>query len=225
MNYYSSDWHFNCANIINFERTQFKTIQEHDAFLYSRLAAQLSKMTSKDNFYFLGDFGDLSYLNIFNNCAANVYFILGNHDAASDINRIAYWVTEVFEYPIYLSQKLILSHFPQNVWPSQINIHGHLHGAKLNSANHLNASIHVTNYQLLNDKHINTIFSKIPKFNSRFLYEPYADMYQFIQNKEDVIMDKDGNIDLSASRVLQKLNAEKRKNEGSNYQPYTGGLN
>ena len=58
----------------------------------------------------------------------------------------------------------------------------------------------------------------------RFLYEPYAEMYRFTQPKEDVIMDRDGRIDLSASRTLQRIHTEQRKQENNNYQPYTGGL-
>ena len=58
----------------------------------------------------------------------------------------------------------------------------------------------------------------------RFLYEPYAEMYKFTQPKEDVIMDKNGRIDLSASRLLQRINTEKRKQENNPYIPYCGGL-
>ena len=33
-----------------------------------------------------------------------------------------------------------------------------------------------------------------------------------------------GRIDLSASRLLQRINTEKRAAAGNGYQPYTGGL-
>lgn len=42
-------------------------------------------------------------------------------------------------------------------------------------------------------------------YNRRFLWEPWADKYQFAQKKEDVVYDKDRNIDLAASRVIQRL--------------------
>ena len=54
------------------------------------------------------------------------------------------------------------------------------------------------------------------------MYEPFAAWYQFTQSKEDVIMTPDGVIDLSASRLLQKLNTDRRILEGLNYQPYHG---
>ena len=59
--------------------------------------------------------------------------------------------------------------------------------------------------------------------NGDVLYEPFADMYKFTQPKEDIIMDRNGYIDLSASRLLQKINKDKRDANDS-YQPYTGGL-
>ena len=97
-----------------------------------------------------------------------------------------------------------------------------MHSAKLQDINHVCASIHVANYHPITDKHLDSIFVKLPKFNRRFLYEPWANDYQFIQPKEDVIMDYSGNIDLSASRLLQKFNTDRRFSEGLNYLPYHG---
>lgn len=151
--------------------------------------------------------------------------ILGNHDAAASIPEFEKYFLEVHQYPVYVSNKLVFSHEPVATWDSVLNVHGHLHGSILNSPNYINASIHVANYNPITDKHIANAFSKLPKWNMRFLYEPYAEMYKFIQNKEDVIMDRNGRIDLSASRLLQKLNTEKRKQENNGYIPYTGGLN
>lgn len=164
-------------------------------------------------------------MNAINETGAATHLILGNHDAAANIPEFEKYFTEVHQYPVYVSNKLVFSHEPVATWDSVLNVHGHLHGAILNSPNYINASVHVANYKPITDKHIANAFSKLPKWNMRFLYEPYAEMYKFIQNKEDVIMDRDGRIDLSASRVLQKLNTEKRKQENDEYIPYTGGLN
>ena len=229
MRYFISDLHFghywNGRGIINFERTQFKSIAEHDDYL-GRILTNLSyKLTPSDEVWNLGDFGCIDRLGTMDQLrqtGAKVYFVYGNHDKQSDLSYFERHFDQVFLYPVYLSQKLVVSHYPVAVWYDSINVHGHLHSAKLQDINHVCASIHVTNYQPITDKNLDNVFSKLPKFNRRFLYEPWANDHQFIQPKEDVIMDYDGRIDLSASRLLQKLNTDRRLLEGLRYTPYHG---
>jgi hypothetical protein len=132
------------------------------------------------------------------------------------------YVSKVYEYPVYLSQKLVISHYPVAVYEDSINVCGHLHGSKLQDPNHIIASIHVADYKPISMQNINGSFGKLPRFNRRFLYEPFAADYQFTQPKDDVIMDKDGRIDLSASRLLMNLKYRNLYHEG--YNPYVGGL-
>lgn len=232
--YFFSDFHFGHwdekqqRGIITFERTQFNNIQEHDDAIVNIIQELSKKIKPGCEVWNLGDFGNLSYLwttNLLKEAGAITHFILGNHDAVADISEFEQYFDYVHEYPVWLSQKLIISHFPVAVYPDTINVHGHLHSSKLQDLNHINACIHVTGYKPITEQNIAGAFSKLPKFNRRFLYEPWAKDYQFIQKKEDVIMDKDGKIDLSASRLLQKMNADARKEEKDNfYNPYTGGL-
>lgn len=232
---YSSDFHFGHYNyetqrgIITFERTNFNSIQEHDNYLIDTLTKWSLKWGEGSEFWFLGDFGDLSYLWVFDlflSQGIKCYFMLGNHDHEEDIPTIEKYVGKgnVYKYPIYLSQKLVVSHFPVAVYEDTINICGHLHGAKLKDINHVIASIAVADYKPITDKTLASIYSQLPKFNRHFMYEPWAKDYVFTQPKEDVIMDKSGRIDLSASRMFQKINTERRKQEGDHYQPYAGGL-
>ena len=232
--YFLSDFHFGHWNeeqqrgIITFERTQFKTIMDHDLAIDKMIEKLATKIKPGDEVWNLGDFGELYWLwttQRLKDAGAITHFILGNHDAAANIPEFEQYFDYVHKYPVWLSQKLVISHFPVAVYPDTINIHGHLHSSKLQDINHINASIHVTGYKPITEQNIAGAFSKLPKFNRRFLYEPWAKDYQFIQEKEDVIMDKDGKIDLSASRLLQKINADARKEEKDNfYNPYTGGL-
>lgn len=213
--------------IITFERTQFNTIQEHDAAIDQVFFNIASKAKNGDEFWFLGDWGDLPHLwiiNMLNEAHLETHMILGNHDAAADIPEFEKYFMEVHQYPVFLSHKLVLSHEPVAVWDSVVNVHGHLHGSILNKPNYINASIHVANYKPVTDKNIAAAYSKISKWNMRFLYEPYAPLYKFTQPKEDVLMNIDGDIDLSASRLLQKLHKE-QCSKNDDYQPYTGGLN
>ena len=232
MRYIISDTHFGDYNkdsqrgIITFERTQFNTIQEHDEFLSDMFREIGKKLKPGDEFWHLGDFGDISYLHVMNYIGqpyVKTHFIFGNHDKLENLFDFKTWFDEVHQYPVYLSHKLVFSHEPVGVWENVINVHGHLHGSVLNAPNYINASVHVTGYKPITDKYISSCYSKIPKWNMRFLYEPYANMYKFTQPKEDVIMDRDGRIDLSASRLLQKINKDQRP-KSDPYQPYCGGL-
>ena len=229
MRYFMSDLHFghywNGRGIINFERTQFKTIEEHDGYIEAVISRLCRKLKPGDEVWNLGDFGNLEYLDTVDwikETGAKAYFVYGNHDAQSDLSYFEKHFDQVFLYPVYLSQKLVVSHYPVAVYDDTINVHGHLHGAKLRDLNHVCASIHVIDYQPLSDNHINSIYSKLPKFTRRFLYEPWAADHQFIQPKEDVIVDPNGNIDLSASRFLQYMNTKRRIQEKDSYQPYHG---
>ena len=231
MRYFISDLHFghywNGRGIINFERTQFKTIEEHDGYIEAVISKLCRKLKPGDEVWNLGDFGNLEseYLETVNwikDTGAKAYFVYGNHDAQVDLPYFEKYFDQVFLYPVYLSQKLVVSHFPVAVWYDSINVHGHLHSAKLQDLNHVCASIHVTKYQPITDKNLDTAFSRLPVFTRRFLYEPWAKDHQFIQPKEDVVMDPNGVIDLSASRLLQKLNTDRRIQENNSYQPYRG---
>lgn len=217
MNYYISDFHFNHTNarggIIGFERfTKFSTIEEHDKYLVNLLSSWAEKWVSGSTLWFLGDFGNPNYMWIFNLFRAQdieVKFIRGNHDNDEHRLQMAKHVDEFYEYPQFVSHKLILSHHPQNVWRDQLSIHGHLHSAILDSPNHINANIHVHNYTPVTDKEIQSHFSKLPKYSRKWLQEPYSDKYKFTQKKEEAIYDSDGRIDLSATRMLQKMLKEK----------------
>jgi calcineurin-like phosphoesterase family protein len=229
LRYFISDLHFghdyNGRGIITFERTNFKSIEEHDGYLRTMISNLCRKLKPSDEVWNLGDFGCLDQLDTVDwikETGAKAYFIYGNHDQKNDLPQFEKYFDQVFLYPIFLSQKLVVSHFPVAVYPDSINICGHLHGAKLRDINHVCASVHVANYHPITDKSLDTIFSKLPKFTRRFLYEPWANDYQFIQPKEDVIMDPNGVIDLSASRLLQKLNTDRRIQEMNSYQPYHG---
>lgn len=213
----TSDWHFGHYNedgsgILQFERaSKFNTIQEHDKYIVELVRQWLTKLHKDDTFYFLGDFGrpdskTLSeIIRVFVEAKCHKVAIRGNHDHETETGIMQTLFDEVYDYPIWISNRIILSHFPCAVWKDQLNIHGHLHGSVLDSPNHLCASLHVANYQPINSHIVNGCLGRLPKYNRRFLWEPWADKYRFTQKQEDVVYDKDKIIDLSASRTLQRL--------------------
>lgn len=206
----TSDWHFGQSEILGWERgDKFNTIQEHDEYIVELVQKWIEKLDINDTFYFLGDFGRptrdiLKRLrNIFKDAKCLTIAICGNHDGIKEQFQLMELFDRVESYPIWISPRIVLSHMPVAVWKDQLNICGHLHGSILDSPNYINANIHVAKYHPINTSNIDIALSKISKYNRRFLYEPWADMYKFTQKKSDVIYDKDRKIDLSASRFLK----------------------
>ena len=208
-NYFTSDWHLGHESIINWERTQFNSIQEHDVTILEFVRKLAKKIKPGDNVYMLGDYGDIDklwYIDELTHVGAHTIFIAGNHDKFADKDKFEQYFDEVYWHPIYLSERLIVSHFPQALWPGQVNIHGHNHGAIIDAPGYITCSINDTNFIAITDKHINSAFSKVGKFETKFLYEPWADMYKFTKrDTSDLIVDQNGKIDLSATRAYKKF--------------------
>ena len=82
---------------------------------------------------------------------------------------------------------------------------------KIYGNNHICASIHVNNYNPVSSKNVESALGKIANWNTRFLYEPWAEDYQLTQHHDDAIADADGRIDLSASRLMMRLKCDRNK--------------
>ena len=205
----TSDSHFGHKRILEFERgKRFASIKEHDDFILSKWDEWMGKCDkAKGVFVFLGDFGQPSadFLEeierVFKSHSCEKWAIYGNHDKD---NRDVLWhlFDGVSEYPVYIDKRVVLSHEPEACWPHQLNIHGHLHASYLATPQHLCASIHVSNYQAITTERITSTLGKLPKKDYRFLWEPWAKDYICSKEKTDVVKDKNGRIDLSASRYL-----------------------
>ena len=216
----SSDWHFNYSNdkntggILKFERgNKFTTIQEHDKYIVELIRQWIKKLGKDDVFYFLGDFGrptDETFQelkDIFQKAHCHTVAIRGNHDHEAETEQLKELFDEVYDYPIYISDRIILSHRPHvEMDTSVLNVSGHLHGSTLSLPNYMCASIHVNGYKPITSQQVQGKLGSLPKRDIRFLWEWFAPYYKFTQKKEDCIYDKDGNIDLAASRVMQRLN-------------------
>ena len=218
--WFISDTHYNHLHqnkqgewrgVTLFERTQFKTIEEHDTALDNLLFSWAEKHP-KAILYHLGDFGDIKHLWIIRwlkwKYGIDCYLIMGNHDARSDLDKFEDVFNKVYTHPIYIHPRIILSHEP--VWPCPVgtlNIHGHLHCSKLDSPQHFNCNIHMLNYQLASSKKIMNLLGKLEKPSFKFLEEPYVRHMVFTQKKEDAVYNsKTGKIDYGASILLYNKN-------------------
>ena len=111
--------------------------------------------TKNDTLIHLGDIGNLEYIK---ELKCYKVLIMGNHDQS--IEKMEEVFNEVYTGPLWISQKLILSHEPIDIqswsWIEgegfniAFNIHGHDHGNKTLDYYHLNICPNIYGYIPLN---------------------------------------------------------------------------
>lgn len=98
-----------------------------------------------DTFVHLGDVGDPKYVPMIK--AHKKILILGNHDAKGKYKDL---FDEVYDGPLFIADKILLSHEPIYELRFCLNIHGHDHGCPGVYPYHLNLAANVCNYRPLN---------------------------------------------------------------------------
>lgn len=185
-----SDPHFGDSGILKYERTEFKTTNEHDEFILNIINKTVNE---GDTLVCLGDLGH-GWERSIDKIKPGVkkILVLGNHDRLSKQHYKRYF-DEIYDGPLFINKFIVLSHEPIPVSDHFINIHGHLHSSYLDSKNHINISIKMNNYKLCDiDRIYTNEISDRPRINARFLKEWYADLYIFTDTlKSDVFMYKD----------------------------------
>lgn len=212
MKFFTSDPHFSHGNIIKWGRPRFNSIEEHDEFLVSLWEEWANKFTVNDQFWVLGDWGNLEFLPLMSMFKCPTYFMYGNHDRHNDIDMFKRYFDVVYEYPVYIQDTICISHTPQAVFDDQLNIHGHLHGNIIDKINYVSCCLEVNNYKIVSEKRAFARFQQMPRYNRKFLQEPYAEWQKVIIRPEnDLILKPNGHIDISAQRAkLELLKLEKK---------------
>jgi calcineurin-like phosphoesterase family protein len=83
-----------------------------------------SKIGKKDTIVILGDIGDISFIK---KIRGYKILIMGNHDVGASKYTGEYGLfNEVYEGPVFISDRILLSHEPID-YPYALNIHGHDH--------------------------------------------------------------------------------------------------
>jgi len=196
--YFISDTHFGHKKLLLFERKAFVSIEEHDEYITNTIN-KIVKPT--DTLIHLGDVGNLEMVRKLN---GHKELVLGNHDQRPIKEYLGYFA-KVHETPLYFKKNIMLSHEPHPVPEGVLNVHGHLHGAKLNSINHLNISAWCVDYKPIEENEVYRIASALGKTNYRFLQEWFADKYVFTIERDDVVAFEDGLVDLEKTRELRVL--------------------
>lgn len=202
MNYFISDLHFGHYNILKYERTCFKDINEHDNYIINIL----SQLHATDTLYILGDLGVSTLLpELFNRISCEIVIILGNHDKQpKSFYETLPNVKAVYDKPLWYSKRILLSHEPLPVPQGCFNIHGHLHDSVLTLDNYINVSIHVADYKLLSSKKIDKVLSRTQKPNWDFMYEWFAPYFKTLSPHTDLVYNEDNSINIEASRKRLK---------------------
>lgn len=101
-----------------------------------------------DTFVCLGDVGEARYLEGIK--ARKKILLLGNHDKKADYTDC---FQEIYTGPLFIADKILLSHEPVYGLPWCLNIHGHDHNymeSYMEGRKHLNLAANVCGYRPVN---------------------------------------------------------------------------
>lgn len=137
MIYFTSDTHFNHANIIKLCGRPFSNVDKMNAVLIQNWN---SCVKYDDEIYFLGDFmfkgGGEAANNLIQQLNGIKYFIKGNHDKFIDDGTFKknnfVWIKD-YHILNYQKQKMVLFHYPIFEWDGYfrdaIHLYGHVHNS------------------------------------------------------------------------------------------------
>lgn len=136
--YIISDTHFN-DNDCKLMDSNWLSPEEHINLINK-------SVTKNDTLIILGDIGDI-------NCAKRLkgykVLIMGNHDQSKSKFKDVF--NEIYEGPLFISSKILLSHEPIYGNEFYFNIHGHDHNKQnKGDSNHLNVASNVCGYVPIN---------------------------------------------------------------------------
>jgi len=148
MVYFTSDLHISHKGIIKF-RDRFKTAEEHDEYMFSKIEA----LSKRDILMVLGDFifDSEDYDKVIERLSkveCRIKLVMGNHDS-----RELYKEDCVeMQLPLYSYKNMWISHCP--IHPQEMrgrigNCHGHLHLEKLDDPRYFNVNIDVNDYEFV----------------------------------------------------------------------------
>lgn len=203
--YLISDTHFGHNNVLDFERFQFKTIEEHDEYIIKKWNSIIKK---GDTVYHLGDvsFSNSEKLKeIISRLNGYKILIKGNHDKKTNNFYLTVGFNEVYSHPIYIQDNIILSHQPllegyNN--PYVINVHGHLHGSTLSLDNFICVAADQVRYEPVKLNIVIGLASKLKSRKVKFLDEWYAKYYRFYIDK-GIYYDENGDVDIKKTRGVR----------------------
>ena len=154
--WFTADLHFGHKNVIGYCNRPFANVSE----MNSKLIKNFNKTVGKNDIVYI--LGDLSFLNtkstkeIVSHLNGFKFLVKGNHDPKTNTFYRKIGFIEVYDKPIILFNKYLLSHdiIQTNDF---INIHGHTHQTVKNSVNNICVSVEMTDYKPISLDKINVL--------------------------------------------------------------------
>lgn len=204
VDYLIGDLHFGSDGMFN--RAYSKTFKTKEEYMETVVKNYNLIVNNNHKVLFLGDLGREKELRKYIS-QMNGYkiLILGNHDKYSKrfYNKL---FDEVYNYPLFMMNRIVVSHEPIPVEPGVLNIHGHTHAVKLKSKQHLNICIEHTDYKPVRLKRCIGMLSYLEKPNRKFLQEWYKDIQIWTgEERDDLVLEEDGVIDIEKSIARREL--------------------
>lgn len=116
------------------------------AICYAKMLGSI--VHKNDTLIHLGDVGDPEYMQFIRGYKV---LITGNHDRGASIYEP--YFDEIYTGPLFVGEKILLSHEPIDGLPWCLNIHGHNHNGPMMDAEdvrHVNVASNVAGYRPLN---------------------------------------------------------------------------
>ena len=138
--YILSDLHFDDKDCLLMDKNWISSLEQ--------LELINSMVMVNDTFVCLGDVGRAEYISQIR--ARKKILLLGNHDKKKDYLG---YLNEIYDGPLFISDKILLSHEPVYGLPWCLNIHGHDHNdmeAYAEGCKHLNLAANVCGYTPVN---------------------------------------------------------------------------
>lgn len=197
------DLHIGELSLIQKARQQFADCEAHNKYLVYRWNKIVK--TDDDVVYVIGDIGrDTEMIKaVFAQLRGYKIMIAGNHDT-----RPKAFYDEIFDevywHPLYLTDRLLLSHIPRMVEDGNINVHGHTHWINVDDKKHFNVSCEVVDFQPQPIAKYEKILSMRPREEIHFMCEWYKDIQKPVEGKmPTVVVDEKGYIDIRATYILR----------------------
>lgn len=213
MDFVYSDPHFGHERLRKIGRPEFETLEQ----MHEELIKRYNQFITDDHIkvYWLGDVGDKKYIEEFlPKMRGYKILILGNHDKYGKSFYRKYF-DEIHETGIFWSKRILLSHHPLMVEQGFINVHGHTHLIDIDTGQHFNACVERTNYAPVKMEEYVKKLGNIETPQKRFLQEWYKDFQKPVLEREDLVLNKKGLVDIEKTKehwktikpkeVLEKL--------------------
>lgn len=203
IDYIIGDLHFDNWGMFN--RTYSKNFKTKEEYMETVVKNYNSKVHEKHTVVFLGDLGVGEALKKYiPQMKGKKILILGNHDkyAKKFYNEL---FDEVYDHPLFVNSRIVLSHHPIPVEPGVLNLHGHTHYVKLQSEQHINLCVEHTNYEPVRLKSYIGYLSNLEKPDRKFLKEWYKDIQLWVgETRDDLVIEESGLIDVKKSLELRE---------------------